>query len=95
MRLTDLFAGNFETYFEDAHSGKPLWVFIHVPKTAGSSLNGELMPILFPNHHIFIDYSKLSATEASQSYETLFNLSVDRFIGMEWAPDGHPKGSRP
>jgi hypothetical protein len=82
MRLTDLFAGNFEPYFTAAHTGDPLWLFVHVPKTAGSSLNGELMPILFPNHHIFIDYSKLSATEASQSYETLFNLSVDRFIEM-------------
>jgi hypothetical protein len=53
---------------------------VHVPKTAGSSLNGELAPILTPSHHIFIDYSQLNAAEAQQSYEALFDQSVDRFI---------------
>jgi hypothetical protein len=85
MHLTDLFAERYDTYFDEAHKGEPLWFFVHVPKTAGSSLNGEMVPILFPNHHIYIDYSKLDPSEVDQSYEALFDKSVDRFIGLAQA----------
>jgi hypothetical protein len=80
MDVNDLFGGRFDTYFEAAHTGDPLWVFVHVPKTAGSSLNGELMPILSPAQHLFIDYSKLDVSEAGRSYEELFDDVVNRFI---------------
>jgi hypothetical protein len=80
MHLNDLFSERFGPYFTAAHSGDPLWLFVHVPKTAGSSLNGELSPILAPADHLFIDYSRLNATEASQSYEQLFDQRVDHFI---------------
>lgn len=80
MDLNDLFAGRFDTYFSAAQAGDPLWLFVHVPKTAGSSLNGELQPILSPNHHIFINYDQLSPSEATQGYDQLFEREVDRFI---------------
>jgi hypothetical protein len=80
MDLNDLYAGRFDAYFSDAHANDPLWLFVHVPKTAGSSLNGELQPILSPSHHMFIDYAKLDAAEATQSYEQLFDQAVDKFI---------------
>jgi hypothetical protein len=80
LSLADLFAGRFDTYFTAARAGRPLWLFVHVPKTAGSSLNAELAPILPPSAHIFIDYSKLNSAELQQSYEELFDHSVDRFI---------------
>ena len=82
MNLNDLFGECFDGYFNDAHAGNPLWLFVHVPKTAGSSLNGELLPLWSPNHHIFIDYSKLNAADATQTYEVLFDRSVDRFIDI-------------
>jgi hypothetical protein len=85
MTPNDLFAERYDTYFDDARKGDALWLFVHVPKTAGSSLNGELVPILFPNHHIYIDYSKLDPSEVGQSYEALFDKSVDRFIGLAQA----------
>jgi hypothetical protein len=85
MNLNDLFAERYSTYFGEAQQGNPLWLFVHVPKTAGSSLNGELVPILFPNHHIYIDYSKLDPSEVDQSYEKLFDKSVDRFIALAQA----------
>ena len=103
MDLNDLFAGNFDKYFADAHAGAPLWFFVHVPKTAGSSLNGEMVPSLFPNHHIYIDYSKLDPSEVDQSYEALFDKSVDRFIELAQAavaaadaagPAAGPKGPK-
>ncbi len=80
MNMNDLFDGRFDRYFGTAHQDDPLWVFVHVPKTAGSSLNGELQPILSPNYHIYIDYAGLDPSEAAQSYEQLFDNAVDRFI---------------
>lgn len=80
MHLNDLFAGQFDRYFAEAHAGKPLWLFVHVPKTAGSSLNAELNAVLSPAAHIFINYAELNATEAAQTYETLFDQAVDKFI---------------
>ena len=103
MDLNDLFAGDFDKYFADAHAGTPLWFFVHVPKTAGSSLNGEMVPSLFPNHHIYIDYSKLDPSEVGQSYEALFDKSVDHFIELAQAaaqaadaagPASGPKGPK-
>ena len=85
MDLNTLFAGNFDAYFDSAHEGNPLWFFVHVPKTAGSSLNGEMVPALFPNHHIYIDYGKLDPSEKELSYEALFDKSVNRFIELAQA----------
>jgi hypothetical protein len=80
MELNDLLAGRFDAYFSAAHANDPLWLFVHVPKTAGSSLNGELQPIMSPYHHIFINYAELDPSEATQGYEQLFDRAVDRFI---------------
>ncbi len=85
MDLNTLFAGDFDAYFAAAHEGTPLWFFVHVPKTAGSSLNGEMVPALFPNHHIYIDYGKLDPSEKELSYEALFDKSVNHFIELAQA----------
>ncbi len=78
MILEDLFEGRFQRYFDELLSRSPLWLFAHIPKTAGSSLNGELVPILSPNHHIFIDYTKLDQF----TFEELMEAAVSRFIGL-------------
>jgi hypothetical protein len=85
MKLTDLFAGRFDAYFGAGQADDPLWLFVHVPKTAGSSLNGELQPIMAPNAHIFINYAELDPAEATQSYEYLFDRAVDSFIAKAQA----------
>jgi hypothetical protein len=82
MKLADLFGRRYDAYFQAAQQGDPLWLFVHVPKTAGSSLNSEMVPILHPNHNIHIDYSQLDPWEADFSYEALFDRSVDEFIGL-------------
>ena len=82
MDVNELFAGHFNAYFKDAHTGDPLWLFVHVPKTAGSSLNGELLSVLAPAHHIFIDYSKLDSADTGRSYEELFDREVDHFVDL-------------
>jgi hypothetical protein len=78
MSLEDLFEGRFQRYFDELLSRPPLWLFVHIPKTAGSSLNGELVPILSPNHHIFIDYKRLDQF----TFEELMEDAVSRFIDL-------------
>ncbi len=76
--LADLFAGRYQLYFDEILSRFALWLFVHIPKTAGSSFNGELVPILAPNYHIFIDYTKLDEF----TFEELLAEAVWRFIGL-------------
>ncbi len=76
MILSSLYDGAFQTYFDEMLSRPALWLFVHVPKTAGSSLNGELQPILAPGHHIFIDYAQLD----KRSFNDLMAEAVEKFI---------------
>ena len=74
--LRSLFEARFQEYFGSLLGGNALWLFCHVPKTAGSSLNGELLPLLKPAFHIFIDYAEVDA----KPYAALFDDAVGRFI---------------
>jgi len=76
MVLRDLYEGRFAAYFAALAGADLLWLFVHVPKTAGSSFNAELTPLLKPNHHVLIDY----AQTAVKSYHALYDEAVDRFI---------------
>ena len=78
MVLERFFAGDFQGYFDDVLRVKPLWLFVHVPKTAGSSLNGELVPILSPSYHIFVDYTALDR----RPFHEMLDESVSRFIEL-------------
>jgi hypothetical protein len=73
--LETLFAGDFDRYFAEAGKGAPLWLFVHVPKTAGSSLETDLCSFLTPYANIEIDY-----TDTSKPYQVLFDEAVQRFI---------------
>lgn len=81
MVLRDLYAGRFAAYFAALTEPDLVWLFVHVPKTAGSSFNAELTPLLKPNHHIFIDY----AQTAEKPYSTLYDEAVERFIAAAQA----------
>jgi hypothetical protein len=78
MVLRDLYEGRFAAYFAALAGADLLWLFVHVPKTAGSSFNAELTPLLRPNHHVLIDY----AQTAVKPYNTLYDEAVDRFIAQ-------------
>jgi hypothetical protein len=57
--LEKLFAGDFDGYFAEAGKGDPLWLFIHVPKTAGSSMQAEMAAIHKPAGHILSRHTEL------------------------------------
>jgi hypothetical protein len=76
MALRDLYEGRFDEYFASSAGQDLLWLFVHVPKTAGSSFNAELTPLLKPSHHVFIDYSQTPL----RAYNDLYDEAVDCFI---------------
>ena len=81
--LHSLFEGEFDKYVGEirAHDARAqqLWVFVHVPKTAGSSLHAEVGAILSPSANIDIDH-----TDTSRSYKERFDDSVQRFASSQW-----------
>jgi len=74
--LSSLFAGEFDRYFAEAGAGDPLWLFVHVPKTAGSSMQTEMTAIHTPAAHIRIDYAQPS----TKHYQARFDEAVQQFI---------------
>lgn len=73
MPIATLFRQGFDRYVaEEADPGDRLWVFIHIPKTAGSSFRDELGRRLSPEYHLKVDYvsdrplpaQRLAAVEA-------------------------------
>ena len=72
--LADLFAGRFEQYFS-ATDAPPLWLFVHVPKTAGSSLHADLSALLKPSTHIVVQ-----GKNRRKSREALFDAAVQEFL---------------
>ena len=52
-----------------------LWLFIHIPKTAGSSLSNELARLRRPYRNIHVDYTDRDVPHAEQ-----MQRAVDRFI---------------
>jgi hypothetical protein len=73
--LEKLFAGDFDDYFAEAGKGDPLWLFIHVPKTAGSSMQAEMAAIHKPAANIQVDY-----TDPTKPYHQMLDEAVQRFI---------------
>lgn len=73
--LSTLFAGDFDRYFAEAGRDASLWVFVHVPKTAGSSLEVDLATFMKPFANIHIDY-----TDTSKPYQKLLDETVERFL---------------
>lgn len=73
--LSTLFAGDFDKYFAEAGRDVSLWVFVHVPKTAGSSLEQDLATFMKPFANIHIDYK-----DTSKPYQKLLDETVERFL---------------
>jgi len=75
MLMETLFEGRFDAYFRDVALGKGLTVFVHVPKTAGTSLRGEVAAMLQPDVNIAVDY-----TDTSRSFHDRMDDAVQMFL---------------
>jgi hypothetical protein len=80
LMLAALFEKDFDRYFAAVGGGRPLWLFVHVPKTAGSSLTAEAASILQPGFNIDIDH-----TDTTRTYQVKFDASVQAFIDAQAA----------
>lgn len=76
MLLSLFFAGRFDEYLDAVRRDSELWLFVHVPKTAGSSLGSELARIAGPYQNIHVDPSRGDLTGPER-----FDVAVEAFLG--------------
>jgi hypothetical protein len=69
-----LFSGRFEAWVEEA-APPPLWLFVHVPKTAGSSLGAEIGAALPPWRNLAIDHLDRSRP-APARYDSVVEAAI-------------------
>ncbi|NKE47695.1 sulfotransferase family 2 domain-containing protein [Roseomonas frigidaquae] len=67
--LRAFFDGDFEAWLAALQPAPPLWLFVHVPKTAGSSLTADIATGLQPYRSLHIDHLDRSRP-ALQRYDT-------------------------
>ncbi|NKC31378.1 sulfotransferase family 2 domain-containing protein [Falsiroseomonas selenitidurans] len=77
-----LFAGRIEAYLRAASLLPGPCIFVHVPKTAGTSLRAELAALLPPDANIYVDY-----TDTTRSFHARLDDAVARFLAQA-APRG-------
>ena len=75
MLMTLLFEGRFADYLREAAVGNGAVIFVHVPKTAGSSLRGELAARLQPDMNIEVDYN-----DATRLFRDKMDDAVRNFL---------------
>ncbi len=80
MRMELLFTGRFEEYLDEAAMRGHPCIFVHVPKTAGTSLRNELAQLLRPELNIRVDYK-----DTTRSFHEKMDLAVAAFLDQHAA----------
>lgn len=62
-------------FIEKESAPEDLWIFIHIPKTAGSSFASELSDLRQPYRNIHVDYE-----DKTSPHEVKLERAVDQFI---------------
>jgi len=83
----DLTADNLKDFVADAFAHRGLWVFHHIPKTAGSSLGGEMALHAAPYHNILPDYA-----DHDTPFHTRLDRAVTTVLDRARAGAAHPDG---
>lgn len=88
MALSELLDGDERRYLE-THRDQPgaLWLFLHIPKTAGSSFRAELAWHLQPDRNIVVDYEDQSVPYHEQLQRLVADFA-DNMEGVRFA-SGH------
>jgi hypothetical protein len=74
-----LFAGRFDTWLAPGPP-PPLWLFVHVPKTAGSSLASDLAALIPPYRSIHIDHA-----DRSRPAPERYDIVTEQFLAAQAA----------
>jgi hypothetical protein len=75
MLMELLLTGQVEEYLDQAALGDRPCVFVHIPKTAGTSLRTEIAALLQPDVNIVVDYE-----DTSRSFHERMDGAVDVFL---------------
>ena len=73
--LNLLYEGRIDDYLREAALGSDPCIFVHVPKTAGTSLRTELVAMLQPDVNIEVDY-----TDTTRDFHRRMDDAVQAFI---------------
>ncbi|MGX9964984.1 hypothetical protein ACVFYP_16770 [Roseomonas sp. F4] len=84
MSMSLLFEARVVDYLRQARLDQAPCIFVHVPKTAGTSLRAELAAILPPDINIHVDY-----TDTTRSFHDRIDDAVERFLDQ-----AEPRGIR-
>lgn len=87
-RAGDLLEGRFEDWLAPA-AAAPLWLFVHVPKTAGSSLAAELAALLPPYRSIHIDHADRARSAAERYDEATAAFLAEQARAPARSASGH------
>jgi|SRR5579871_6707517 len=66
---------NLDEFIEKESAPDDLWIFIHIPKTAGSSFASELSELRRPYRNIHVDYE-----DKTTPHDLKLDRAVDQFI---------------
>lgn len=77
MWMELLFEGRFDEYLRAATLRDATCVFVHVPKTAGTSLRAELAQLLQPDMNIAVDYA-----DTTRSFHDRMDEAVAAFLAQ-------------
>jgi hypothetical protein len=80
MLMELLFQGRYDDYLRAASIGDGICIFVHVPKTAGTSLRAELAQRLQPDVNIVVDY-----TDTSRTFHERMDEAVENFLARAQA----------
>ena len=75
MAFDDFEKSDVESFIERHADPQALWLFLHIPKTAGSSFGSEMAQLLSPYRNIHVNYE-----DRAQPYYDQLRLAVSRFL---------------
>jgi hypothetical protein len=75
MALTQLLEGRFDEFFAATRGDAPLWLLVHVPKTAGSSMVSDLAGMLRPSYNI-----NITKTDPALRHAERLDSAVETFL---------------
>lgn len=75
MSFADLSSRHLSDYLTSERDPDAFWLFLHIPKTAGSSFSEELASRVPPYSNIFVDYS-----DEETPFDQRLDHAVERFL---------------
>ena len=75
MSFASFLTFSLDEFLKREAAPEELWIFIHIPKTAGSSFASELSDLRRPYRNVHVNYE-----DKGKSYDSKLETAVDQFI---------------